>query len=41
MIKEIDNYLNRLFPINRSISGEGQEPLWTFFKKLFPFKKGI
>ena len=39
VIKEIDNYLNRLFPINRSISGEGTRTTLDILQEIVPLQK--
>ena len=38
MIKEIDLYLNKLFYINRSISGKGNEQTLDILKEICPLK---
>jgi aminopeptidase-like protein len=38
MIKEIDKYLNKLFPLNRSISGKGNEKSLDILREVYPFE---
>lgn len=38
MIKRIDEYLNKLFPLNRSISGKGNEKSLEILREIYPFE---
>jgi aminopeptidase-like protein len=36
MVEEINSYLNKLFPLNRSISGKGNEQTLNILKEICP-----
>ena len=38
MIKKIDSYLKKLFPLNRSITGKENEKSLNILREIFPFK---
>ena len=39
MIKKIENYFDRLFPLNRSITGKGYQQSLKIISELIPLKK--